>query len=50
MPDPFSPLKALGVRYLPSNLVIDREGIVRHVDRSPAGLAAAVEEVCKAAK
>lgn len=42
--------KALGVRYLPSNLVIDREGIVRHVDRSPAGLAAAVEEVCKAAK
>lgn len=42
--------KALGVRYLPSNLVIDREGIVRHVDRSPAGLAAAVEEVCKPAK
>ena len=39
--------KTLGVRYLPSNLVVDKEGIVRHVDRSAQGLAAAVAEVCK---
>jgi hypothetical protein len=37
----------LGVRYLPSNMVVDKEGIVRHVDRSAQGLAAAVAEVCK---
>ena len=37
----------LGVRYLPSNLVIDKTGVVRHVDRSPQGLTSAVAEVCK---
>lgn len=37
----------LGVRYLPSNMLIDRQGIVRHVDRSPASLAEAIKEVCQ---
>jgi hypothetical protein len=39
--------KTLGVRYLPSNIVVDKAGIVRHVDRSAQGLATAVAEVCK---
>lgn len=39
--------KQLGVRYLPANLVVDREGIVRHADRSPAGLVQALADVCK---
>lgn len=37
----------LGVRYLPANLVIDANGIIRHVDRSPSGLAKALADVCK---
>lgn len=39
--------ESLGVRYLPSNMLIDQEGIVRHVDRSADGLAQAIKEVCK---
>lgn len=39
--------KTLGVKYLPSNIVVDKAGIVRHVDRSAQGLATAVAEVCK---
>jgi thiol-disulfide isomerase/thioredoxin len=39
--------KQLGVRYLPANLVIDKTGIIRHADRSPAGLVQALADVCK---
>jgi peroxiredoxin len=39
--------KTFGVRYLPSNILIDKQGIIRHVDRSPAGLAKAIAEVCE---
>jgi thiol-disulfide isomerase/thioredoxin len=35
----------LGVRYLPANLVVDAQGIIRHVDRTPAGLAQALAEM-----
>lgn len=37
----------LGVRFLPSNMLIDRQGVVRHVDRSPTSLIAAIKEVCQ---
>jgi len=37
----------LGVRYLPSNMLIDKQGVVRHVDRSPTSLATAIKEVCE---
>lgn len=39
--------KQLGVRYLPANLVVDKEGIIRHADRSTAGLAQALAEICR---
>lgn len=37
----------LGVRYLPSNMLIDKTGVVRHVDRSPNALYEAIKEVCQ---
>lgn len=39
--------RLLGVRYLPANILIDAQGVIRHVDRSPTGLTKALADVCK---